>query len=210
MTRTDGFTPEEVTAFRYWIQGFHNFYEPLVAAYFEAEGYTVTRPATVRKPELDRLAQDLFDGRRSVGAEVPQERVVELPRNRRCLRPDGLLEGEDGAWLLECKSWGGSGLHFDERFSGATFVKDPRNAAFLLLESACGKPLAGKVLVLSPRAPESVEGLLRDAFRMPIRVLSLDDVLQDSRVRSAVENRLEFLDAAVGELKRSLLEGSEA
>jgi hypothetical protein len=204
------FSPQQVQAFRYWIQGFHNFYEPLVVRYFEVRGYTVTRPATIRKPELERLAQDLFDGRRSVGREVPVGRVIELLRGRRHLRADALLEGPDGAWLLECKSWGGSGLSFNEEFAVTTFVKDPRNAAFLLLERACGKLLAGKILVLAPSPAGIVARALEGAFNTTIRVSSLDEVLQDPQVRPALQERLAFLDAAVGQLKESLLERRES
>ncbi len=37
------FTPDQVRAFRYWIQGYANFYEPIVEAYFPTAGYQVLR-----------------------------------------------------------------------------------------------------------------------------------------------------------------------
>jgi len=53
------FTPQQVQAFRYWIQGYQNFCEPLVAECLRCMGYAVTRPATVPKAELDLLAHDV-------------------------------------------------------------------------------------------------------------------------------------------------------
>ncbi len=35
------FYSREIRAFHYWIQGYQNFYEPIVEAYFRHVGYTV-------------------------------------------------------------------------------------------------------------------------------------------------------------------------
>ena len=197
-------TPEQVSAFRYWIQGYQNLYEPLVAECLRCMGYSVTRPATVSKAELEVLAQDLFDGPRRPGPEVDLEVVKEFLRSRKRLQADALVENSEGAWLVECKSWGGF-AQFDEKFAFDTFVKDPRNAAFLLLEHACGRRLAGKILVLSSAHNPAIEEMLSRVFRTTVRTLSLDEMLRNPDVRPAVIAHLEYLDAAVAEVKKALL-----
>ena len=198
------FTQEQIRAFRYWIQGYQNFYEPLVASYFCAKGYTVKRPAVVTKSELDALAQDLFDGRRKAGAQVSVPAVVQHLRSRKRLQADALVENSEGVWLVECKSWGGF-AQFDEKFVTDTFVRDPRNAAFLLLDRGCGQQLTGKILVLSSPRNEAVERMLSDIFRTRVQTLCLDEILRDPAVRPAVIAHLEYLDAAVAEVKQALL-----
>jgi len=204
MTTETGFTKQKIQAFRYWIQGYQNFYEPLVAECLRTMGYSVTRPATVSKAELELLAQDLYDGRRKAGREVPVSAVIEHLRSRQRLQADALVEDEEGAWLVECKSWGGF-AQFDEKLVTSTFVKDLRNAAFLLLEQGCGKPLAGKILVLSSPRNEAIDQMLSRTFRTTVRTLSLHDMLREPAVRPAVLRYLEYLDAAVAEVKKALL-----
>lgn len=179
-----------------------------MASYFCAEGYTVKRPAVVTKPELDRLAEDLFDGRRKAGAQVSVPAVVQHLRGRKRLQADALVENSEGAWLVECKSWGGF-AQFDEKFVTSTFVRDARNAAFLLLDRGCGRDLAGKILVLSSPHNPAVDEMLTGIFRTPVRTLSLDDILREPAVRPAVIAHLEYLDAAVAEVKRALLPEQE-
>jgi len=198
------FTPEQLRAFRYWIQGYQGFYEPLVAESFRCMGYSVRRPATVSKMDLERLAQDLFDGRRKAGREVPISAVIEHLRKRQRLQADALVENGEGAWLVECKSWGGF-AKFDEKLVSGTFVTDPRNAAFLLLEQACGKRLAGKILVLSSPHNPAIDDMLSRMFCTTVQTMGLDEMLCDSRVRQVVTAHLEYLDAAVAEVKKALL-----
>jgi len=198
------FSAQQIQAFRYWIQGYQNFYEPLVAECLRCMGYSVTRPATISKAELELLAQDLFDGRRKAGTEVTVAAVVEHLRKRHRLQADALVENAEGAWLVECKSWGGF-AQFDEKFAFDTFVKEPRNAAFLLLENACGRRLVGKILVLSSPHNPAIDEMLSRVFRTTVRTLGLDEMLRNPDVRPAVIAHLEYLDAAVAEVKKALL-----
>ena len=71
------FTPDQVRAFRYWIQGYLHFYEPIVEEYFRVSGYRILRrPALVRRPDIQRVDHALFD-KRSWSPRVEQ-------RRRRC------------------------------------------------------------------------------------------------------------------------------
>ena len=208
MTQQRQFSPQQVQAFRYWIQGYQNFYEPLVASHFCAKGYTVKRPAVITKSELDLLAQDLFDGRRKAGAQVSVPAVVQHLRSRKRLQADALVGNNEGFWLVECKSWGGF-AQFDEKFVTDTFVRDARNAAFLLLDRGCGQQLIGKILVLSSPRNEALDEMLTGIFRTKVHTLSLYDILREPAVRPAVIAHLEYLDAAVAEVKRALLPDQE-
>jgi len=50
------FTPDQINAFRYWIQGYPNFYEPIVEEYFRVAGYRVLRrPALVGRADIQRV-----------------------------------------------------------------------------------------------------------------------------------------------------------
>jgi len=206
MTEAPDFTEDRVRPFRFWIQGYQNFYEPLVAAYFEAHGYKAKRPAVVSKAELQALADALFDGRKKVGSPVDVKRVIEHLRRRTGLQADMLVEDDSGAYLVECKSWGGF-AEFGEAAVRATFVGDPRNAAFLLLDRARGRDLAGKILVLSSPRDEQIDHMLGEIFRTSVRTLHLNDVLRDPAIRSSVESRLKYLDAAVAAVREALLPG---
>ena len=65
------FTPEQISAFRYWIQGYPNFYEPIVEEYFKVAGYRVLRrPALVHKRDIQHILNALFDGCQHLGTEL--------------------------------------------------------------------------------------------------------------------------------------------
>ncbi len=50
------FTPDQIHAFRHWIQGYPNFYEPIVEEYFRVAGYQVLRrPALVGRADIQRV-----------------------------------------------------------------------------------------------------------------------------------------------------------
>jgi hypothetical protein len=202
-------TPHQIQAFRYWIQGYQNFYEPIIRECFRLQGYTVVQPGFITRAELQQLADDLFNGHMAVAPEVPIRDVVSLLRARHRLQPDALLEGPDGCYLVECKSWGGF-AQFDERFVRETFIRDVRNAAFLLANRASGRDIVGKILVLSSPCDQSIDEMLSATFRTQVRTLHLDELLREPDLRPFVEQQLAFLDAAVAEVKRSLLPAAEA
>src|SRR5207302_1318201 len=106
------FSPAAISAYRYWIQGYANFYEPNVHAWFPTAGYRVIDvPAHVGAADLKRTANDLFDGFKKLGPELADRTGAIRKHLEACryLKPDVLLE-RDGQWFLaELKSWGGSG-----------------------------------------------------------------------------------------------------
>ncbi len=70
------FTSDQIRAFRYWIQGYPNFYEPIVEEYFRVTGYRVLRrPALVQKPDIQRIVNDLFDGHKRLGPELDNQAI---------------------------------------------------------------------------------------------------------------------------------------
>jgi hypothetical protein len=71
------FSPAQIRAFRYWIQGYQNFYEPIVEEYFKIAGYHVlAHPAQVTRADIERIRSALFDGHRKVGAELNAKKVI--------------------------------------------------------------------------------------------------------------------------------------
>ena len=201
---------EEIRAFRYWIQGYARFYEPLVQAYFEASGYRIVRhPAIVGRRDIQRIIADLYDGQIAGSKVLPLEKYRQHLRGRTRMLPDFLLERGGEYFLAECKSWGGFGSgKFDLETARASFVEEPRQGAMLLVRRLEQFDIAGKILVVSSRSPDAgrVERFLADAFMTRLEILYLDEILREPQLRPAIERQLALLDAAVAELRADLLE----
>jgi hypothetical protein len=72
------FTPDQISAFRYWIQGYPNFYEPIVEEYFRVAGYRVLRrPALVGQADIQRVINALFDGCKRLGPGIESKAVIQ-------------------------------------------------------------------------------------------------------------------------------------
>jgi len=202
-------TAEEIRAFRYWIQGYARFYEPLVQAYFEASGYRVVQhPAVVGPKDIQRLIADLYDGEIAHSKVLPVERYREHLRRRKRLLPDFLLERDGECFLAECKSWGGFGSgKFDLDTARGSFVEEPRQGAMLLVRRLGRSDIAGKILVVSSRSPAAkrVEQFLAEAFMTRLEILYLDEILRRPEVRPAIERQFALLHAAVASLRADLL-----
>jgi hypothetical protein len=203
--------PDQTSAFRYWIQGYPNFYEPIVEEYFRVTGYRVLRrPALVQKPDIQRIVNALFDGHKQLGPELDEAAIRRHLEGRRRLQPDLLLERDGQRYLAELKSWGGfrSG-QFDPDTARAEFLKNFRNGLFLLVDRLEGVPVAGKLLVVSSRSAEHdrVQGLLRGAYQTQIELLYLDEIFTTPQLAGFIERQLRYLDAAVAELRQALLGG---
>jgi hypothetical protein len=202
-------TPTQIRAFRYWIQGYQNFYEPIVEAYFPHAGYTVLRrPAQVSKADIQCIIDALFDGRKRLGPELDAGAIQDYLRGRKRLQPDLLLEHDGRRYLGEMKSWGGysaSGLFTYQQLE-SEFLRNPANAAFLLVDSLDGVPVAGKVLVVSARSPEHdrVLATLRRAYNTDVELLYLDEILKTPQLAGSIDRQCRYLDAAVAELKQAL------
>jgi hypothetical protein len=203
------YSNRQISAFRYWIQGYQNFYEPIVEGYFRVMDYRVVRrPASVTPADIQRVITALFDGAKKVGPALDRQKVIGVLERRKRLQPDLLLEKEGHYYLAELKSWGGyrSGK-FDLATLRAEFLAKPEQGAFFLLDwlEACG-PIAGKILVVSSSSAghDDVLALLRQTYQSNIELLYLDELLRTPQLAGFIDDQLRYLDAAVAELKRSI------
>lgn len=203
------FTPDQINAFRYWIQGYPNFYEPIVEEYFKVSGYRVLRrPALVQKRDIQRVLDALFDGYKRLGAELDAVTIRRFLEKRSRLQPDFLLEYQGARYLAELKSWGGSRSgKFDLATAQAEFIVKYERGAFLLVDQLEGAPIAGKVLVVSARSEdhEQVLSLLRRAYQTQVELLYLDELFTTPQLQGCIERQLRYLDAAIAELKQALV-----
>jgi hypothetical protein len=202
------FTTQQIRAFRFWIQGYQNFYEPIITEWFKIMGYTViAHPAVVKKPDIQRIIDALYDGRKLLGRELDNRTIENYLRSRSRLQPDLLLQHQQAYYLAELKSWGGyrSGV-FDLDTARAEFIQKPENAAFLLVDEVNSCPIKGKILVVSARSadPERVLNLLRTSFNTPLQLFYLDEMLQMPQLAGIIDRQLRYLDAAVAELRQAL------
>jgi hypothetical protein len=202
------FKQDAVRAYRYWIQGYAKFYEPIVHEYFCVVGYRVlAHPAQVGKADIQRVLNDLFDGRKRLGPELDEKTIRHDLQSRTRLQPDFLLERDGKRYLAELKSWGGyrTGV-FDLATLEADFLRKADTSAFMLVDSLAGQPIHSKLLVVSARSAEHerVLGTLRSAYQTQVELLYLDEVFATPQLAGAIERQLRFLDAAVAELKQAL------
>ncbi len=202
------FTSDHIRAFRYWIQGYANFYEPIVEEYFRVAGYHVLRrPALVGQADIQRVINALFDGHKQLGSEVDSKAIVRYLTGRKRLQPDFLLVREGRHTLAELKSWGGSHSgQFDLDTARREFLGNIHNSAFLLVDWLGGAPIAGKLLVASSRSPthDQVLALLRCAYQTEVELLYLDEIFKTPQLAGIIERQLRYLDAAVAELRQAL------
>ena len=204
-------TPGQVRAFRYWIQGYQNFYEPIVEAYFRCAGYTVlTHPAKVGAADIQRIVDALFDGRKRLGPELDSRALQAYLKRRSRLQPDFLLERAGRRYLAELKSWGGftASGQFDHKLMTDYFLGPKPNSydgAYLLVDWLEDVPIAGKLLVVSARSPQhdQVQASLKRAYDTPVELLYLDEIFRTPQLAGAIEHQLRYLDAAVAELKQA-------
>jgi hypothetical protein len=202
------FDANQIAAFRYWIQGYANFYEPIVEEYFRVSGYRVLRrPAIVGRADIQRIVNALFDGHKRLGSELDEEAIRRHMEGRSRLQPDVLLEKNGQHYLAELKSWGGyrTGV-FDPATARAEFLKDVRKGLFFLVDWLDGVPIAGKLLVVSSRSVEHdrVLALLRNAYQTNVELLYLDEIFKTPQLAGTIERQLRYLDAAVAELRQDL------
>ena len=202
------FTADRIRAFRYWIQGYASFYEPIVEEYFRVMGYRVLRhPALVGHADIQRIVNALFDGHKQLGPELDSKAIRRYLEKRKRLQPDFLLEREGQRYLAELKSWGGfrSG-QFDLDTAQAEFLGNLRNSAFLLVDWLEGSPIAGKLLVVSSRSAEhdQVLSLLRSAYQTEVDLQYLDEVFKTPQLAGTIERQLRYLDAAVAKVRQAL------
>ncbi|MGE5601605.1 MAG: hypothetical protein ACM30E_01060 [Nitrososphaerales archaeon] len=205
-------TPAQIRAFRHWIQGYQNFYEPIVEAYFPVAGYTVLRrPAQVGKSDIQRIIDSLFEGTKRLGPELDSAAIQTSLRNRSRLQPDFLLQCGGRRYLAELKSWGGFTVagQFDLKLMSDYFLgpkPDSYDGAFLLVDQVDSIPIAGKVLVVSARSPvhDRVLATLRSAYNTNIELLYLDEIFKTPQLAGIIDRQCRYLDAAVAELKQAI------
>jgi len=202
------FSSEQIRTFRFWIQGYANFYEPIVEEYFRVAGYRVLRrPALVGRADIQRIVDALFDGHKRLGRELDDTAIRRHLEKRKRLQPDFLLEWKSQRYLAELKSWGGFGSgQFDLDTARPAFLDDVRPGLFLFVDRLEGVPIVGKLLVVSSRSPEheQVQALLRRAYQTEVELLYLDEIFKTPQLRGTIERQLRYLDAAVAELRQAL------
>lgn len=203
------FTPEQIRAFRYWIQGYANFYEPIVMEWFKLAGYRVIRrPAKVEKADIQKIIDALFDGQRKLGRDLNVDAVIALLKKRARMQPDLLLEKDDQRYLAELKSWGGFNQtgQFDLAVATSEFIRNPERGLFLLVDGLEGQRIAGKILVVSARSAQhdQVQAVLHNAWQAPLELLYLDEIFRTPQLAGFIDKQLRYLDAAVAEIKQNL------
>jgi len=205
------FTPKQISNFRFWIQGYPLFYEPIVAEYFRVMGYRVQKPVVVHKPDIQKTIDSIFDGHKKLGQDLNGEAIINHLRSRNRIQPDLYLEKDGRRYLAELKSWGGYRTgYFDLGTAQSEFVHAKENAlrknSFLLIDSLDGARIDGKILVVSARSPEheQVLDLLTRNFNTSIQLLYLDEIFTTPQLAGTMEKYFAFLDAAVADLKQSL------
>jgi hypothetical protein len=202
-------TSQQIRAYRYWIQGYQNFYEPIVEEYFKVAGYHVlAHPAQVAKADIERVRSALFDGRRKVGVGLDAKKIIQNLEKRTRLQPDFLLEKDGLFYLVELKSWGGftaSGT-FDLSLLQSEFINKPAASAFFLVDWLNTRRIAGKLLVVSSRSRQHDQVLttLRETYLTPIDLLYLDEIYRTPQLAGFIDSQLHYLDEAVAELKQGL------
>jgi hypothetical protein len=208
------FSPAQIRTFRYWIQGYQNFYEPIVEEYFKIAGYHVlAHPAQVTRPDIERVRSALFDGRRKVGVELDAKKIILSLEKRTRLQPDFLLEKDGQRYLAELKSWGGftASGKFDLSILRSEFINKPGASAFFLIDWLNAQPIAGKLLVVSSRSPhhERVHATLQETYQTPVELLYLDEIYRTPQLAGLIDRQLRYLDAAVAELKQAMIQSGE-
>lgn len=206
------FAASQVRAFRYWIQGYQNFYEPIVETYFETAGYTVLRhPAIIGQADIQRVISALFDGHKRLGADLDSRALQAYLKDRKRLQPDFLLAREGQYYLAELKSWGGltASGQFNLKLMSDYFLGPKPNSydgAYLLVDWLENEPIAGKLLVVSSRSPQHghVLAALRREYGAHVDLLYLDEIFGTPQLAGTIDRQLRYLDAAVAELKLSL------
>jgi len=201
----------QIRAFRYWIQGYQNFYEPIVEAYFRCAGYTVLmHPAKVGAADIQRIVDALFDGRKRLGPDLDSRALQAYLKRRSRLQPDFLLERGGRRYLAELKSWGGftASGQFDHKLMTDYFLgpkPNSYNGAYLLVDWLEDAPIAGKLLVVSARSPQhdQVQASLQSAYNTGVDLLYLDEIFRTPQLAGAIDRQLRYLDAAVAELKQA-------
>lgn len=203
------FTSQHIRAFRYWIQGYQNFYEPIIGEFFRLSGYTVlAHPAIVGSADIQRIIGALFDGHKRLGKDVDAGVIQQHLAKRKRLQPDFLLERDGRRFLAELKSWGGFNAsgQFDQAIAESEFLRKPNTPAFLLVDWMNGHPIAGKLLVVSSRSPDHalIEARLRRAYATEVDLLYLDEIFKIPQLAGFIDRQLRYLDAAVSDLRQAL------
>jgi len=200
-------------AFAYWILGYQDFYEPVVRAWFQDEGYEAVEPRTVVGEALEPSLRHLVDGEHEYDAPAAciERASKELGRKaagtQTRVQLDILLRDERGLWTGECKSWGGYSNAVTWKEVESIFVRGD-GGLFLFLSEIRGEPVAGNVLVLWRRSDEHelIEERMSEYYGRPVRLFYLDEIVKRPKRRTAEEIavRLRLLDEAVEMAKRLL------
>ena len=200
----------QVRAFRYWIQGYQNFYEPIVEAYFRHAGYTVlAHPAKVGTADIQRIMDALFDGHKRLGPELDGRALQAYLSAARAFSPTSSWSAMAGA------TWPTEELGRVHRLRPVRPQADDRlflgpKPELLRWRLPAGGLAGGCAhrgqavgrLLLQPAARPGA-GKPATAYDTQVDLLYLDEIFRTPQLAGTIERQLRYLDAAVAELKQA-------
>jgi hypothetical protein len=198
------------TKFAHWIKGYSKFYEPIVRAWFEENGYAGPQPGLARRDEIENALRKLssravapkLDGnaRASHMNQLKDKLGTKSPRLQFYMKAEknGLVTGE-------FKSWGGySDLPSWKAVKSE--IVGQKNGLFLCVQELQSRPVIESVLVLPSRSPEhlTIEAELSGLYGIPVRLFYLDDIFRTLGPKGSGlrDKHLEVLAEAVEKVRR--------
>jgi len=206
-----GHVVRDTRGFEHWIRGYQKFYEPIVLAYFEDQGWSATkRGSSIEKRDLRLAATRLAGGARkcNLPPEEKKQCIAHFRRRTRILT-DGLLtrrteDGQQQCYTIECKSWQGYTTSEEtlRAFEGEA-------GWFMLVDSVGERTISGSALVIGGQAFPSADTIRRRLARLyarPVEVYFLDNILRSggARTKERIRQQLEMLDVCVKRIKAQL------
>ena len=166
----------DATQFAHWIKGYQNFYEPIVRAWFEENGYRNLRPMSVSGADLAHAADSLETDRPrwSLSAKARTDYASTLRRRSKLrggrIQLDMLAE-KQGLSAGEFKSWVGYMDRATRKLVKYEFVGDTLGL-FMTLTQIMGQEVNEAILVLPQRSEEheTVESNLSEVYGLPVRL----------------------------------------
>lgn len=183
------------TAFAHWIKGYQNFYEPMVRAWFEENGYENPRPMSTTKADLLHAADMLESGETARGLSdwAREHHIAELRQKSR-IQLD-MIADKDGVVIGEFKSWGGYlGIPTWKKVEYEFVGEHP--GLFMTLR------MSGK-----SDEHELIEGRLSERYDIPVQLFSLEEMFETlgPEASSLRDRHFRALDEAVNQLKAMIL-----
>ena len=190
-------------AFAHWIKGYQSFYEPIVRAWFEEQGYKNPIAKSVSGQDLADAATALESKSSAprLSDTARQKHIRELHRRvqRGRIQLDMVAE-RNGLVIGEFKSWSGYSNSPTWKLIENEFVGE-NTGLFLTLRKIEGQPIAGCVLVLWKKSDEHehIERNLSNLYDIPVRLFYLDEIFATlgTKASTLLDSHLHALDEAI-------------